>query len=329
MLSTLPYKTKQFFFVLIKISIVVGATYFIYKKLTTNENIDFYAFIQFLSKNNAFSTKNIIFLLVLTSFNWFFEILKWKNLVCLVKQITFFEALKQSLAALTASLFTPNRIGDYGAKAIYYKRPLRKRILLLNLISNMAQMSVTLVFGIVGFSIFITKYNVDISYFNLLRYIALVMIIISVFAVGVSYNKFSIRGFSMDRIKAFIKSIASITHLKNILFSVFRYFIFSFQFYYLLHIFGTDLSYYEAMIIITSMYLFVSVIPTIFVFDVVVKGSIALYLFNFAGVDNLTILSITMLMWLLNFVLPSVFGSFYVLNFNFQKDLNHNPNTEI
>jgi len=329
MLSTLPYKTKQFFFVLIKLSIVVGATYFIYKKLTTNENIDFYAFIQLLSKNNAFSMKNIVFLLVLTSFNWFFEILKWKNLVCLVKQIAFFEALKQSLAALTASLFTPNRIGDYGAKAIYYKRPLRKRILLLNLISNMAQMSVTLVFGIVGFSIFITKYNVDISYFNLLRYITLVMIIISVFAVGVSYNKFSIRGFSMDRIKAFIKSIASITHLKNILFSVFRYFIFSFQFYYLLHIFGTDLSYYEAMIIITSMYLFVSVIPTIFVFDVVVKGSIALYLFNFAGVDNLTILSITMLMWLLNFVLPSVFGSFYVLNFNFQKDLNHNPNTEI
>jgi len=95
----------------------------------------------------------------------------------------------------------------------------------------------------------------------------------------------------------------------------------------LLLIFGTELSYYEAMIIITSMYLFVSMIPTIFVFDVVVKGGVALYLFNFVGVDNLTILSITMLMWLLNFVLPSVIGSYYVLNFDFQKDLSTIPIT--
>jgi hypothetical protein len=328
-LSTIPHKTKQFFFVLIKLSIVAGAAYFIYQKLTNNEDIDFSNFIQFLTKTDAFSTKNIFLLLFLTSFNWFFEILKWKNLVCLVKQISFFEALKQSLAAHTASLFTPNRIGDYGAKAIYYKRHLRKRILLLNLISNMAQMSVTMLFGIIGFSIFITKYNVNISYFNLLRYITLVVIIISIFTFGVSNKKFNIKGFSISKIKSFIKGIPSKIHFKNGLFSIIRYIIFSFQFYFLLHIFGAELSYYDAMIIITSMYLFVSVIPTIFVFDVVVKGSVALYLFNFIGIESLTVLSIIMLMWLLNFVLPSVFGSFYVLNFNFNKDLDSNTNTEV
>lgn len=75
--GTLPNKIKQFFFVLIKISIVVGASYFIYNKLAHNDNLDFSIFIAFLAKNDVFLTKNILFVLFLTIFNWFFEILKW------------------------------------------------------------------------------------------------------------------------------------------------------------------------------------------------------------------------------------------------------------
>lgn len=326
MIGRLSYKTKQFFFVIIKLSIVVGAIYFIYAKLTTNAKLDFDVFIAFLIKNDAFSTKNVIFLLFLTIFNWFFEIQKWKNLVCFIKNITFFEALKQSLASHTASLFTPNRIGDYGAKAIYYKAQLRKRILLLNLISNMMQLFVTIVFGIIGFSLFISKYNVDILYYSLLQYITLAIIIVVLFIIGISYNKIKIKGFSISRIKSFIKSISIKIHLKNGLFSILRYLIFSFQFYYLLTLFGVDIQYYDAMILITSMYLLVSIIPTIFVFDVIVKGGVALYLFSVIGVAELTVLSIITLMWLLNFVLPSVFGSLYILNFNYNKEINSSSN---
>jgi len=118
MYSALPYKTKQFFFVLIKLSIVISAFYFIYQKVTSNPELQFADFLAFLHKNDVFSLKNITFLLILSVFNWIFEIIKWKKLVTSIKQITFFEALKQSIGALTVSLFTPNRIGDYGAKAL-------------------------------------------------------------------------------------------------------------------------------------------------------------------------------------------------------------------
>jgi len=328
MLTGLPYKTKQFFFVLIKLSIVVGAVYFIYNKLSSNTNIDFSLFIDFLIKNDTFSTKNVVSLLFLTFFNWFFEILKWRNLVGSIKSITFFEASKQSLAAHTASLITPNRIGDYGAKAVYFNSSLRKRVLLLNLISNVAQMSTTILFGSIGLALFISKFDVAISYFNLLRYIILVIIVMSLFTFGVASNKFNIKGFSMKRIKDFIKNISLKIHIKNMLFSIVRYLVFSFQFYYLLSLFGADLRYFEAMMLITSMYLLVSIIPTVFVFDVIIKGSVALYIFSFAGVSELSVLSITMLMWLLNFVLPSVFGSFYILNFNFDKDMGQTTDIE-
>ena len=72
-----PYKTKQFFFALIKLSIVIGAFYFIYSKLSENENLQFNDFIVFLQENDTFTPKTIVLVLILSVFNWFFEILKW------------------------------------------------------------------------------------------------------------------------------------------------------------------------------------------------------------------------------------------------------------
>ena len=316
MIGGLPYKTKQFFFVLIKLSIVIGAFYFIYNKLTTNEELDFSLFIDFMSKNAVFSSKNIIFLLFLTIFNWFFEILKWQNLVSSMKKISFKEALEQSLGALTASLFTPNRIGEYGAKAIYFAKQFRKRVLVLNLLGNMAQMSTTLFFGIIGFIIFTNTYDVEISFIKLSRLLIIVALVLAFAIFGFQQNRYRIKGFSIERIKDYFSEIPSKIHALNIAYSLLRYLIFSFQFYFLLHIFGVDLRYIDAMIVITSMYLLASIIPSIFIFDVVIKGSVAVYLFSFVHINEFTILCIITLMWLLNFVLPSIFGSFYVLNFN-------------
>ena len=323
MIRALPYKTKQFFFVLIKLSIVFGAFYFIYHKLTTNGNLDFTVFVDFLSKNDVFSTKNIVSVLFLTIFNWFFEILKWQNLVSFVKKISFKEALDQSLGALTASLFTPNRIGEYGAKVVYFSKSYRKRVLLLNLLGNITQMSTTIVFGVIGFLVFINKYNVEISYHRVSRLLILIVIVIGFSVFGIKQKRYNIKGFSIERITDYVREIPSKIHALNISYSIIRYLIFSFQFYYLLGIFGVNLSYFDAMIVITSMYLLASIIPTIFIFDVIIKGSIAVYLFSFVGVNELTILSIITIMWLLNFVLPSVYGSYYVLNFNW-----YNPENE-
>ena len=316
MIGGLPYKTKQLFYMLIKLSIVIGAFYFIYSRLTTNEHLNFTVFISFWKENDAFSMKNTLFLLILTLFNWFIEILKWKNLVQIVQNISFYDALKQSLSALTASLFTPNRVGDYAAKAIYFKSSERRKIILLNLLSNMMQMSVTTVFGIIGICFFMYTYNPEISYYRLGRLIIILGIILSFTVFGAKQTKFTIKGFSFQKAKDFVTDISKRTHLKNAIFSIIRYLIFSFQFYFLLKLFGVDVSYFNAMIVITTMYLLASIIPSVFIFDVIVKGSVALYIFEIVGVNDLTILSIITLMWILNFVFPSIIGSFFVLRFN-------------
>lgn len=314
-----PYKTKQFFLVLIKLSIVVGASYFIYSKLSENENLEFNEFISFLRENDTFSAKNTGILLILTCFNWFFEILKWQYLVKTIKSISFKDALEQSLGGLTASLITPNRIGDYGAKAIYFAKQFRTRIVLLNLVGHMAQMTVTTIFGIVGFIIFVTRYQIDVNYYKVIRFF-LILLMVSTFAfLGIKQTRFKIKGFSFERILEFIKHIKVKTHTVNLILSLIRYLIFSFQFYYLLTMFGVDVDYHRAMVVITSMYFLASILPSISIFDVIIKGSVAVFLFGYVEINELTILSITSLMWLLNFVIPSLFGSYFVLNFKLPK----------
>jgi len=320
--GSLPYKTKQFFFVLIKLSIVVGAFYFIYRKLTTNDNLDFHEFWSFLIENESFSFKTISFLIILTTFNWFFEILKWKTLVSHIQKISFKNALEQSLGALTASLFTPNRIGEYGAKAIYFPSSKRKQVMLLNLLGNMMQMTVTVLFGLIGLWLMHSKYELDINFYKVSRF-SIIVIVIGLFALlGFKQSKFKIKGFSVEKLKDFFKNLPIKIHVLAFGISILRYLIFSFQFYFLLELFGVNVSYYNAMIVITSMYVLSSIIPSIFIFDVVIKGSVAVYLFTLVDVNEFTTLGIVTIMWLLNFVLPSVFGSYYVLNFNLSKIYN-------
>ena len=132
---------------------------------------------------------------------------------------------------------------------------------------------------------------------------------------GIAKNRFKIKGFSLEKVKHFILEFPKKKLVKGFIFSLIRFLIFSFQFYFLLQIFKVELSYLEAMTLITSMYLIVSIIPSIFIFDVIVKGSVAVYLFSIAGVNELIILCIITLMWILNFVIPSLIGSYYVLRF--------------
>src|SRR5690606_31449626 len=104
---------------------------------------------------------SFLFLLVLS--NWYFEILKWKTVVSVIENINFKTAAKQCLASLTVSLATPNRIGEYGAKALFFASEKRKKILFLNFFSNAAQLLVSCFMGIIGLVIVYTAYEMPIA----------------------------------------------------------------------------------------------------------------------------------------------------------------------
>lgn len=300
---TISHKAKQLLVLLIKLLIVVCAFYYIYDQLANNNKLNWVLFSEKFNKNK--SVLGISFLLLLSVFNRFFEILKWQNLVSTLKPITLFEATNQALSSLTAGLFTPNGIGEYAAKALFFEKSQTKKIIFLNLICNGAQVIVSVLFGIIG-----------LLYLGYYKWVLIIVgsvtgILILLFAL----KKINMKGFSIEILLQEISKISKYIYYKNNYLAICRYLVLSHQYYFLFLAFDVQLPYFTLMAAIASVYFLASSLPTFQFLDFAVKGSVALYFFGILGVNEWIVVFISTIIWFLNLVLPAVIGSYFVLAF--------------
>ena len=300
---TISHKAKQFLVFSVKLLIVVGAFYFIYNQLATNDKLDWDKFEKLVQKKA--SVLGILFLLSFSVVNRYLEILKWQNLVAFIKPISVGESTKQVLGALTAGIFTPNGLGEYAGKALYFDKTKTKQIIFLNLICNGIQMILTVIFGTIGLLI--------IGYWKW----SLGILGLSIFLFLFSFfsKKIKIKGYSIEKLLEKINEIPKTIHKKNVFLAVCRYLVFSHQYYFLFLAFDVDLPYVTMMATIAVVYFLASSLPSFQFLDFAVKGSVAVFFFGKLGVNEWIVVFISTLMWFLNVVLPVVIGSYFVLKF--------------
>jgi hypothetical protein len=300
---TISHKAKQFLVFSVKLLIVVGAFYFIYNQLATNDKLDWDKFEQLVQKKA--SVLGILFLLSFSVVNRYLEILKWQNLVSFIKPISVGESTKQVLGALTSGIFTPNGLGEYAGKALYFDKTKTKQIVFLNLICNGIQMILTIVFGTIGLLI--------IGYWKW----SLGILGLSIFLFLFSYfsKKIKIKGYSIEKLVEKINEIPRTIHKKNIHLAICRYLIFSHQYYFLFLAFDVNLPYVTMIATIAVVYFLASSLPSFQFLDFAVKGSVAVFFFGKLGINEWVVVFISTLMWFLNVVLPVVIGSYFVLKF--------------
>ena len=305
----ISHKAKQFLIRVTKLLVVGGAFYFIYNQLAHNDKLDWVLFSEKFHKNQSFI--GIAFIVFLSVLNRFLEILKWQNLVEFIQKITIGEATKQVLGALTAALFTPNGIGEYAGKALFFEKIQTKKIIFLNLICNGIQMLITVAFGILGLLYFNASFNIlTTKTIGLLFGIGLLL-----FGLVFFTKKITIKGYSFEKLIHKINEIPKRLHQKNLLLALGRYLVFSHQYYFLFRAFDVDIPYFLLMATIFTVYFLASSLPTFQFLDFAVKGSVAVYFFGLLGVNEWIVVFISTLMWFLNVVLPVGIGSYYVLNF--------------
>lgn len=305
-------KSKQFLVLLLKLLIVGGSFYFIYERLSNENGLKFGRFQnEVLSKQPFY---NILFILLLSFINRFLEIIKWQNLVGVIKPISIGESTKQVLGSLTVALFTPSGIGEYAGKALYFSKEKTKKIIFLNLICNGIQLILTILFGTLGLLYFNANFNILSA--------KTVYIIVSVgFLILVALfltKSITVKGYSLEKLIHKINKIPKSVHQKNIVLGLLRYLTFSHQYYFLFVMFGVNLPYWLMMSAITAVYFLASALPTFNFLDFAVKGSMAVFFFGFLDVNDWIVLFISTLMWFLNTVIPVVIGSYYVWNFKIQ-----------
>ncbi len=308
-MNSAPRKAKQFLTAVAKLLIVSAAFYFIYYKIEGNNTLDWKQFASRFQSNWSFVT--ILILIFFSIVNKYLDVLKWQNLVSSISAISKRESAAQVLSAATVGIFTPNGIGDYGARIFNFEKRYSKQVLFLNFLSNVAQMCVTILCGVIGLFYLHSFLAIPLPFDVVSVGVALVL----VGCILLILWKIQVKKSSITRILYKFRSIPVGIRIKNFVLSVGRYFVFAHQYYFLFLIFDVNLPYFVLMAGISATYFVASSLPSLQIFDFAIKGSVAVFFFGFLSVNEWIVIFISTLMWILNVVIPSVIGSYFIVNF--------------
>ncbi len=313
---------------LLKILIACLALVFLYNQFIAKQSIDHFSDINIIDKikNNIYG---IIVVFLMMFLNWFIEALKWRFLISKIEKISILRSLRAIFSGITVSAFTPNRIGEYGGRVFCLKEGDRGQAVLITVIGSMSQLITTIVFGTIGV-LCLPMYNSeilgiivleDITYSIFIFLFVLLDILLIFFFLNtsvVSNLLFKIK--FLDTYKKYTTVFSfynSKELLKVLMYSVLRYVVFSTQFFILLRLFDVHITYFDAFVLITSMFLIISIIPSIAITELGVRGSIAILLFGLVSSNNIGIILSTFFLWGINLLIPSLIGIFFVFTLNF------------
>ncbi|WP_177762808.1 lysylphosphatidylglycerol synthase domain-containing protein [Flavobacterium sp. I3-2] len=305
-MKILNNKAKQFLTLIIKLTIIGLAFYFVKNQLAEKPlNLD----ILRESLNGKYAYLYIFIILLLTFLNRFIEILKWRNLIQVIEKISIWESTKQVLSAITLGIFTPNGIGEYAGKVLFYKKEDAGKVILLNMICNGVQVIYAISFGLIGVFYINHLHNFipDIYFLYLFLILSAAVILI------LSIKNIQIKGFSLESIFKYIGEIKKSIHRKNLILAFCRYFVLMNQYYFLYKLFDVEIPYFVLIGVVSAVYLLASSLPNFQIIDFALKGSVAIFLFGLFGVNEWVIAIVATLIWMLNLVIPISIGSLFVL----------------
>ncbi len=293
---------------LLKVIIGVAALYFIYYKLKGELLVNLQGFG---STSINWYLLSIVF--VLMFLNWGIESFKWKYSIRNTQQISFFKSYAITFSAVTTSLLTPNRIGEVPVRALLLSRKNFKELVSKTIVSSFSQLIITVLFGTVGFIVVSFSFNLILNSLIVLISSLLVLVL----ALLAYYNSDKIRTIlyliPFFKRKKIAEYLSGFTHqeLTNLLMmSTFRYLVFALQFYLVLGAFGVHLVGLEQWSLITVCFLFASIVPTLLISEIGVRGSVALLVFGVVSDQDLMILLSSVMLWFINVGVPAIIGLF-------------------
>ena len=305
----------------------------IFRKKDLSSVIDFYPEI---STNQGFAL-TLVFVFLLLIVNFLLEAVKWRFFISPLEKINLWVSLKAVLTGVSVSMFMPNRVGDYLGRVFILKKADRLQAVISTIVGSMSQLITTLLFGSVALLIAFPKYLDLAEQINFWIYLGLwAVVVIGDFTIVFFYLNFGafsavikrISGKGYEKIKKYADVFSlykSTDMLFVLLISILRYFVFSFQFFLLLLLFKVEIGYFDAMVLISLVYLAMAIIPTIALTEIGVRGSVSIFIFStyFSLLGKtavnleLGVASASTTLWLFNLVIPAFVGAIFVFSLKF------------
>ncbi len=330
-------KLSKTYNIILRVFIIVMTFGFLYNEVFIKK--DFNSVINFFPEvsisHNFYPILSFVFLLLIV--NFVLEAIKWKFFISPLEKISLWNSFKAVLTGVSVSMFLPNRVGDYLGRVFILKSADRIQAVISTIVSSMSQLITTLLFGSIALLIAFPRYMNLNEQINLWLYSGLwAIVIIGDFTIIFFYLNFGaftsviklVSGKGYKKIKKYadVFSLYKTTDmLMMIIISIFRYLVFSFQFFLLLLLFKVEIGYFEAMIFISLVYLAMAIIPTIAFTEIGVRGSVSIFIFSYlftlsentAINQELGVASASTLLWLFNLVFPAFIGAMFVFSLKF------------
>ncbi len=280
----------------------------------------------------------ILAIVVLLIFvNWGIEAKKWQFLIRKIEKVSFSDAYKAVLTGVSVSSITPNRTGEYLGRVFILQKANRWEGVLITILGSFSQITATFVCGTLSLMYLLPVYwDIEAWLGYDLNWSVYVLGAGFIFVLLLFYYNISLisvlaeRYFkkSWERFKKYtgvFKKYSNAELTKVLLFSLIRYLVYNFQFYLLLRILGVDLSLFYSLILTTALYFALTIIPTVALSEIGVRGSLAIFLFELYFSQNggftdkmaIAIFTASSSIWLLNVIIPALVGTFFVYRLKF------------
>lgn len=266
------------------------------------------------SGNNWF----LALVLILAPVNWMIEARKWQMLLKKIEPLPFRKAFASTLTGIAFALVTPNKIGDFAGRILYLEDKSKLRGAIVTLVGNLAQTIITFIFGIIGL-VYLNLY-----YSGAWELFALIAALIGGIVLLYFYLRielFSLWAEHFPKLRSIVIAFRVLKRysrkelLQILRISLIRFSVYNLQFLILINIFGAAVPWLSGFFISGLMFWLITVIPSVFIADLGVRGFIAGLIFTNTGisVNAVAILAGSYIIWLLNLVVPAVIGSFLLL----------------
>ena len=245
--------------------------------------------------------------IALVPVNWYLEWLKWIiSIIDMPDSLDRSDQFQAFAAGMVTGFFTPSMLGNFIGRLPFFVNVQKVNVVYLTQYGNFAQFAVTAVFGAIAFCLIDLSQVSDVSRF-VGQFTALL--------IG-SSSLLLFFGFDpvMRRVKWLKKNLFEKVNVKLslsfrfqlFLLSCLRHAIFTIQFFLLLIAFGVNIET-STVYYIWSMYLIVTLIPSLFFGKILIRDSVAWLIFGSVGLTVHQVFSTTLWIWVLNLLLPAVF----------------------
>lgn len=266
---------------------------------------------------------------VLSGANWFLEAAKWKFLAGKVEQIGLLRALAGVLYAIGLGFISPRQVGELMGKVVVLSRENQLQGLVMSSAGSFVQFCTTFFMGHAGLLVGVLVLSPsDVSILNqgLIGY----SFLIGILSIGMLiFHGRVIRYLASLKLGEYLSKVLKAMGLLRlidiryvVLISVVRYFTFILQFHLLLVAFGACVSLVASGVVLSITYLIMAGIPVSGILDSGVRGSVALFVFQFFSQSfshaslspELYVVPAMVGLWAINIAIPGLIGVWIAIN---------------